>query len=140
MTKLAVEGLDGLEIQEKPLRISEDINSSVRQNVVQQQGQEGGLNVAAVAAAGVPMHLGDDSVKNNEKENQASQKICEKMVVKVGFWINMVTKEELEDDEEYEDIMEDIKGECEKMEHLSKLKCRGLDHACKTFLEYHSRT
>ena len=37
--------------------------------------------------------------------------------------MNMVTEQELIDDEEYEDILEDVKEECNKLGMCSHFKC-----------------
>ena len=149
VTKIAVEGLDGLEIQGKTitLRLSDGANSSpnrpnggVPQEPMHAQDNAGNLNVAAaLAAAGVPMNAGH-SVPSHEtdKTSSVSSKTQETGTEsRVLMLLNMVTKEELHDDEEYEDIVEDIKGECEKHGTLLKIKMpRSGPHLCKTFLEY----
>lgn len=91
ITDQACAGLNGMQLGDKKLivqRASVGAKNAQNQNQAPVQIQIPGLNVAEVQSSGPP--------------------------TEVLSLMNMVTPEELEDEEEYEDITEDVKEECGK--------------------------
>ncbi|KAI9874691.1 MAG: hypothetical protein M1830_009412, partial [Pleopsidium flavum] len=95
-TDIAVEGLNGMELGDKHLKVQ---RASI--GVTQASGLEMGVNAMAMLAG------------------TTSQDMDEGRVLQL---LNMVTPEELIDNEDYEEICEDIKEECEKYGKVLEMK------------------
>ncbi|KAI9882576.1 MAG: hypothetical protein M1823_005675 [Watsoniomyces obsoletus] len=87
-TEIAIEGLNGMEVGDKLLRVR---RSSV--GVQQASGLEMGVNAMSMLAG------------------TTSQDLSEGRVLQL---LNMVTAEELMDNDDYEEICQDVREECEK--------------------------
>lgn len=95
-TDIAVEGLNGMELGDKHLRVQ---RASIGNTQV--SGLEMGVNAMSMLAG------------------TTSQGLEEGRVLQL---LNMVTPEELIDNEDYEEIMEDVKEECEKYGKVLEMK------------------
>ncbi|KAF2203536.1 hypothetical protein GQ43DRAFT_258002 [Delitschia confertaspora ATCC 74209] len=95
ITDLAIQGLNGLEIDGQPLKIQ---RASV--GITQAAGLENGVNAMTMLAG-------------TSARDQESRVIC---------LMNMVTVEELMDNETYNEIVEDIQEECQNYGHIVELK------------------
>jgi splicing factor U2AF subunit len=96
VTDIAVEGLNGMELGDKHLKVQ---RASI--GVTQASGLEMGVNAMSMLAGTTSTDL---------EEGRVLQ------------LLNMVTAEELIDNQEYEEICEDIKEECEKYGHVLEMK------------------
>ncbi|KAL9124543.1 MAG: hypothetical protein Q9217_006131, partial [Psora testacea] len=95
-TDIAVEGLNGMELGGKHLKVQ---RASV--GVAQASGLEMGVNAMSMLAG---------TTSDNLEEGRVLQ------------LLNMVTPEELIDNEDYEEICEDVKEECEKYGTVLEMK------------------
>ncbi|MCJ1407944.1 hypothetical protein MMC19_002015 [Ptychographa xylographoides] len=95
-TDIATEGLNGMEIGEKHLKVQ---RASI--GVTQASGLEMGVNAMSMLAG---------TTSNDLEEGRVLQ------------LLNMVTPEELIDNEDYEEIVEDVKEECEKYGPVLEIK------------------
>ncbi|KAI9784159.1 MAG: hypothetical protein M1839_002664 [Geoglossum umbratile] len=95
-TDIAVEGLNGMELGDKHLKIQ---RASI--GIKQAPGLEMGVNAMSMLAG------------------TTSQDLEEGRVLQL---LNMVTPEELIDNDEYDEILEDVKEECEKYGQVLDLK------------------
>ncbi|KAI9828783.1 MAG: hypothetical protein M1832_001888 [Thelocarpon impressellum] len=95
-TDIAVEGLNGMELGDKHLKVQ---RASI--GMTQASGLEMGVNAMSMLAG------------------TTSQDLEEGRVLQL---LNMVTPEELIDNDEYEEICEDVKEECEKFGKVLDLK------------------
>ncbi|KAI9803488.1 MAG: hypothetical protein M1825_001831 [Sarcosagium campestre] len=95
-TDIAVEGLNGMELGDKHLKVGK---ASI--GMQQASGLEMGVNAMSMLAG------------------TTSQDIEEGRVLQL---LNMVTPEELVDNDDYEEIVEDVKEECEKYGHVLEIK------------------
>lgn len=95
-TDIAVEGLNGMELGDKHLKVQ---RASI--GVTQASGLEMGVNAMSMLAGTTSTDL---------EEGRVLQ------------LLNMVTPEELIDNQEYEEICEDIKEECEKYGQVLEMK------------------
>jgi len=96
ITDVAIAGLNGMQLGDKKL--------------VVQRASVGAKNPALMAMemqqqAAIPMPINIPGLQVEGTAQQATEILC---------LMNMVTKDELEDDEEYEGIMEDVREECSK--------------------------
>ena len=142
VTEVAVKGLNGLEIQGKPItiKLSNSLNTAKTdgpgQNTTSspENVSHDSMDInAALAAAGVPC------AKVSPKTQSGNSYILTSAETPTRFVMlsNMVTKEELADDEEYADIILDIEEECRNFGELLNLKLpRAGNYAGKTFLVY----
>ncbi|KAI9840094.1 MAG: hypothetical protein M1838_004241 [Thelocarpon superellum] len=96
VTDIAVEGLNGMELGDKHLKVQ---RASI--GMTQASGLEMGVNAMSMLAG------------------TTSQDLEEGRVLQM---LNMVTPEELIDNDEYEEILEDVKEECEKFGPVMDLK------------------
>ena len=85
----AIAGLNGMQLGDKKLIV--------------QRASVGAKNAGAINA--VPVQLQVPGIQNISGPGQPTEVLC---------LLNMVTPEELVDEEEYEDILEDIREECSK--------------------------
>uniref|UniRef100_A0A1I7YNL7 Splicing factor U2AF subunit n=1 Tax=Steinernema glaseri TaxID=37863 RepID=A0A1I7YNL7_9BILA len=95
LTDQAIAGLNGMQLGDKKLVVQ-----------LSNQGQRptNSAAFAQVQVAGIDLSQG---------AGQPTEVLC---------LMNMVTEEDLQDDEEYEDILEDIKEECSKYGHVKSLE------------------
>ncbi|MCJ1287364.1 hypothetical protein MMC26_006713 [Xylographa opegraphella] len=96
VTDIAVEGLNGMELGDKHLKVQ---RASI--GVTQASGLEMGVNAMSMLAG---------TTSNDLEEGRVLQ------------LLNMVTPEELIDNEDYEEIVEDVKEECEKYGPVLEIK------------------
>jgi len=96
VTDIAVEGLNGMELGDKHLKVQ---RASI--GLTQVSGLEMGVNAMSMLAG------------------TTSQGLDEGRVLQL---LNMVTPEELIDNEDYEEICEDVKEECEKYGRVLEMK------------------
>ena len=95
ITDTAIAGLNGTQLGDKKLIVQ-------RASVGKPNEEVGG----SVATANAPVTLQVPGLHQAQGGNNATEVLC---------LMNMVTEAELIDDEEYEDIMEDVKEECNKL-------------------------
>ncbi|KAH8815054.1 hypothetical protein F5884DRAFT_162377 [Xylogone sp. PMI_703] len=95
-TDIAIEGLNGMELGDKHLKVQ---RASI--GITQASGLEMGVNAMSMLAGTTPQNL---------EEGRVLQ------------LLNMVTPEELMDNEDYEEIYEDVKEECEKFGKVLEMK------------------
>ncbi|SLM34361.1 splicing factor u2af large subunit [Lasallia pustulata] len=95
-TDIAVEGLNGMELADKHLKVQ---RASI--GVTQAAGLEMGVNAMSLLAG---------TTSNDLEEGRVLQ------------LLNMVTPEELIDNEDYEEICEDVKEECDKYGEVLEMK------------------
>ncbi|MCJ1477594.1 hypothetical protein MMC13_006267 [Lambiella insularis] len=96
VSDIAVEGLNGMELGDKHLRVQ---RASI--GVTQASGLEMGVNAMSMLAG---------TTSNDLEEGRVLQ------------LLNMVTAEELIDNQDYEEIVEDVKEECEKYGPVLEIK------------------
>ncbi|TKY88008.1 hypothetical protein EX895_003104 [Sporisorium graminicola] len=101
LTDLACQGLNGMELGDRNLVVQ---RASVGSEKKAQALAATGANAGALGGAAVP-----SSVQQFAGEGGDAGEPTSCMVM-----LNMVTPEELQDDEEYADIVEDIRDECTK--------------------------
>ncbi|RFU25037.1 hypothetical protein B7463_g11309, partial [Scytalidium lignicola] len=95
-TDIAIEGLNGMELGDKHLKVQ---RASI--GITQASGLEMGVNAMSMLAGTTPQNL---------EEGRVLQ------------LLNMVTPEELIDNDDYEEICEDVKEECEKYGKVLEMK------------------
>jgi len=161
-TALACKGLNGMMLGEKPLtcRVANPRNESQATRMGNDAGAAAMLPAAGTtsvnvddllsnafnASAPAPSIVGgavgvgtsvDDLLATamGGAQPQPTQQQFQGRILKL---MNMVTQEDLdEDDEEYNDLLEDIRGECKKFGNLIKVKIpRKGPHALCVYLEY----
>ncbi|KAI4191277.1 MAG: hypothetical protein L6R41_000204 [Letrouitia leprolyta] len=96
VTDIAVEGLNGMELGDKQLKVQ---RASI--GVTQAAGLEMGVNAMSMLAGTTSTDLDEGRVLQ---------------------LLNMVTAEELIDNEDYQEICEDVKEECEKYGEILEMK------------------
>lgn len=102
ITDTAIAGLNGMQLGDKKLIVQ-------RASVGKPNEEVGG----SVATANAPVTLQVPGLHQAQGGNNATEVLC---------LMNMVTEAELIDDEEYEDIMEDVKEECNKLGQVKSLE------------------
>ena len=163
VTDQAIQALNGLEIQGKQLvvkystsaapkekgNINSDSDALPPSNTAVETNGNVDVN-AALKAAGitnVSVNNNDNSVNSNgnspskeshiQNSSDKSPLNISNVPTNIVLLNNMVEEEDLKDDEEYEDIREDIQGECAKFGELISLQMpRDGQYMCKVFLEY----
>ena len=96
-TEIAVQGLNGMDLGDRKLRVQK-----ASLGITQATGLEMGVNAMSMLAGTVALDNADASP-----------------VVQL---LNMVTADELVDNDDYEDILEDVKEECSKYGAVASLK------------------
>ncbi|XP_030839820.1 splicing factor U2AF 50 kDa subunit isoform X2 [Strongylocentrotus purpuratus] len=96
LTDLAIAGLNGMQLGEKKLIVQ---RASVGAKNAMNQGQQVQINIPGLSLPGTT--------------GPNTEILC---------LMNMVTPEELKDDEEYDDIVEDVKEECQKYGQVRSLE------------------
>lgn len=107
ITDQAILGLNGFEIGDKKL-IVQRASVGAKSGPLASTTNLSGLNPAAAAALLPPVQIqvpGLSSITSNTTPRVLTEVLC---------LMNMVEPDELKDDEEYEEILEDIKDECSK--------------------------
>ena len=157
VTDDAIKNLNGLEIQGKKLvvKYSTSAASAVRnanrvknnetsQNTDSRAPVQAGNSIdvhAALKAAGIDIKKSKNS-PNTQDKHIVSSRVDAPEFTETSTVImlkNMVQEEDLEDDDEYEDIRDDIRGEAVKFGELKALHMpRSGEYICKVFLEYKS--
>lgn len=109
LTDLACQGLNGMELGDRNLVVQ---RASVGSEKKAQALAATGANMGALGGAAVP-----SSVQKFAGDGSDASEPTTCMVM-----LNMVTPEELQDDEEYADIVEDIRDECNKYGAVSDVR------------------
>ncbi|KAJ9476032.1 Splicing factor, subunit [Pseudozyma hubeiensis] len=109
LTDLACQGLNGMELGDRNLVVQ---RASVGSEKKAQAIAATGANAGSLGGAAVP-----NSVQKFAGEGGDAGEPTSCMVM-----LNMVTPEELQDDEEYADIVEDIRDECNKYGAVSDVR------------------
>eukprot|EP00914_Ancora_sagittata_P009819 GHVO01018644.1.p1 GENE.GHVO01018644.1~~GHVO01018644.1.p1 ORF type:complete len:147 (+),score=24.99 GHVO01018644.1:298-738(+) len=105
--------------------------------LIVQRASVGAKNAAIISSAPMQMQIPGLAVNPMAAAGPATEVLC---------LMNMVLPEELEDEEEYEDILEDVKEECSKYGFVKSLEIprpiKGVEvpGVGKIFVEFHSIT
>lgn len=124
ITDHAIAGLNGMQLGDKKLIVQ-------RASIGAKNSANAGLGAVAIQVPGMPMNM-----VSMGTSGPATEVLC---------LMNMVTPDELKDEEEYDDILEDIKEECGKYGIVRSIEIprpiEGVDvPGCgKVFVEFNSQ-